>query len=89
MATFHISRAEAAKNFDGVLERVRNGHEVVIEENATTVAVMHAPFKPRLLSETIRILQERESNVTLDGEFEKDVMEFIDCHREPMRNLWD
>jgi hypothetical protein len=42
VATFHFSRAEAAKDFDGMSERVRNGDEVVIEENAATVAVMRA-----------------------------------------------
>lgn len=89
MATFHISRDEAAKDFDDLIARASRGDEVVIEENSSAVAVLRAPMKPRLLSETIRILQERESKVTLDGDFEKDVMEFIDSHREPMRNLWD
>ena len=85
MATFHISRAEAAKDFDGVLERVRNGDEVVIEENATTVAVMKpAQEHVRLLSESIRILEERGSTVTLDDEFGRDLTEIINLHREPM-----
>ena len=85
MATFHISRAEAAKDFDGVLERVRNGDEVVIEENAATVAVMKpAQEHVRLLSESLRMAQERGSTVRLDDEFGRDLTDVINSHREPM-----
>ncbi len=88
MATFHISREDAAKDFDGLMDRARNGDEVLIEEGASTVAILRAPIRHRLLSETLRILEERASRATLDGGFEKDVMEFIDTHREPLRDLW-
>jgi antitoxin (DNA-binding transcriptional repressor) of toxin-antitoxin stability system len=47
----HISEAEAASNFAGVLARVREGAEVVIENGKLPVAVLR-PAKPhvRLLS---------------------------------------
>jgi antitoxin (DNA-binding transcriptional repressor) of toxin-antitoxin stability system len=85
MATFHISRDEAKRDFDGLMDRVRNGDEVVIEENAATVAVMKpAREHVRLLSDSIRMLKERGSTVTLDDEFGRDLEEIINLHREPM-----
>lgn len=36
----HISDAEAASNFNALLERVRAGEEVVIEQDSRPVAVM-------------------------------------------------
>jgi hypothetical protein len=79
MATFHISREEAVKDIDGLIARASNGDKIVIEENYSPVAVLQSPAKPegRLLSET------------LDGEFEKDVSEFINAHHEPLRDFWD
>jgi len=38
----HISELEAARDFAGVMERVREGAEVVIEKDAQPVAVIHA-----------------------------------------------
>jgi len=84
MATFHISRDEAKRDFDGLMGRVRNGDEVVIEENSATVAVMKpAQEHVRLLSDSIRMLKERGSPVTLDDEFGRDLEEIINLHREP------
>ena len=40
MATYHISEAEAARDFAGVLARVREGSEVVIERDALAIAVI-------------------------------------------------
>lgn len=68
-----------------MLERVRNGDEVVIEENAATVAVMKpAQEHVRLLSESLRMAQERGSTVRLDDEFGRDLTDVINSHREPM-----
>jgi len=68
-----------------VLERVRNGDEVVSEENAATVAVMKpARQHVRLLSESLRMARERESTVLLDDEFGRDLTGVINSHREPM-----
>ena len=43
----HISEAEAAGDFAGLLARVRAGAEVVIENGNHPVAVIHAPAPPR------------------------------------------
>ena len=41
----HISEAEAANDFAGLLARVRAGAEIVIESGKLPVAVIHAPVR--------------------------------------------
>jgi antitoxin (DNA-binding transcriptional repressor) of toxin-antitoxin stability system len=92
MATIHIPEAEAASNFAAVIAHVRAGAEVVIENQGETVAVVSRPTKRpgRLLSEAIALAEARGSRATLDGGFERDLMEFIDSHREPLvPPAWD
>jgi antitoxin (DNA-binding transcriptional repressor) of toxin-antitoxin stability system len=91
MAVIHISRAEAASDFDGLLALAANGDEVFIEANERVVARLlpaDAP-RPRLLSESLRILKQRGSTVTLDGEFGRDLEVVIASHSEPLKNPWD
>ena len=55
----HISEAEAASDFAGLLARVRAGAEVIIENGKLPVAVIHAPVPPRrTISECIALLPE-------------------------------
>jgi len=92
MATIRIPEAEAAKNFAAIMSHVRAGAEVAIEENGETVALVTRPTKRpgRLLSESIALAEARGSTATLDGGFERDLMEFIDSHREPLEPpAWD
>jgi prevent-host-death family protein len=85
MAVFHISREEAARDFDRLMARANKGDEVRIEENGSPFAVLKpAKEHVRLLSESLRILEERGSNVTLDDEFGRDLEEIINSHREPL-----
>ena len=86
MAVIHISRAEAASNFDGLITMASNGDEIVIEENAAPVVVLRPADKPhlRLLSESLRIARERGSTVTLDDEFGRDLNDVINSHLEPL-----
>ena len=65
-------------------QRIRSGE-------ISPVAVVKAPEPtPRLLSESLRLIRERGSTVTLDGGFVKDVEEFIESHREPLDPpAWD
>jgi prevent-host-death family protein len=86
-----ISEAEAASDFASVMERVRSGAEVVIENNALPVAVVR-PAEPyvRLLSESLRLAREHGSTATLDGDFAKDVEAGIESNREPFNPpKWD
>ena len=46
MAIIHISEADAVRDFAAVLEHVRSGSEVVIEEQGTVVAVLMPPTEP-------------------------------------------
>jgi antitoxin (DNA-binding transcriptional repressor) of toxin-antitoxin stability system len=88
----HISDAEAAGNFASVLKHVSAGDEVVIEHDARPVAVVRPPDagKGRLLSESIALAKQHGSAATLDGDFEKDLNEVIQSHREPLTPpKWD
>jgi len=86
----HISEAEAAKDFAGLLARVRAGAEVVIECGKLPVAVIHAPLPPRRsISECIALLPEK-STAIMDADFAKDVAAAIESHREPLEPpAWD
>ena len=86
-----ISEAEAANDFLSLLARVRAGAEVVIERDAEAVAVIRsAAPHVRLLSESLRLAKERGSNVTLDGEFSRDLQAVVSSHREPLTpTAWD
>jgi antitoxin (DNA-binding transcriptional repressor) of toxin-antitoxin stability system len=73
------------------MARVRAGAEVVIEQDARPVAVLR-PAEPhvRLLSESLRLAREHGSTVTLDEDFERDLEEIINSHREPLNPpAWD
>jgi len=80
----HISEAEAASDFAGVLARVRAGAEIVIESGKLPVAVIHAPIPPRrTISECIALLPQ-DSKAVMDADFAKDVEAAIESHREPL-----
>ncbi|HLX85410.1 MAG TPA: hypothetical protein VKR59_16025 [Terriglobales bacterium] len=85
-----ISEAEAASNFAGVLARVREGAEVVIESGKLAVAVIHAPAPPRrTISECIALLPENSAAI-IDADFAKDVEVAVESHREPLEPpSWD
>jgi antitoxin (DNA-binding transcriptional repressor) of toxin-antitoxin stability system len=92
MAVIHISRTEAANDFEGLVARAVNGDEIFIESNSQVVARLLPgdAHRPRLLSETLRILKERGATVTLDGDFGRDIEDIISSHREPLNPpAWD
>jgi len=82
----HISEAEAANDFAGLLARVRAGAEIVIESGKLPVAVIHAPVPPR---RCIALLPE-DSTATIDPDFARDVEAAVESHREPLEPpAWD
>ena len=87
----HISDQEAANDFPSLLDRVRNGAEIVIEHDARPVAVVRpAESHVRLLSESLRLAREHGSTATLDPDFAKDVEAAVASHREPLNPpAWD
>jgi len=86
----HISEADAARDFAGLLAQVRAGAEVVIESGKLPVAVIHSPVPPRRsISECIALLPE-DSTATIDADFAKDVQAAVESHREPFDPpAWD
>jgi len=85
----HISEAEAARDFAGLLARVRSGDEIVIEGNAGDEARPVAVIRQvephvRWLSESLRLAKEHVSTATLDEDFARDLEEAINSHREPL-----
>jgi antitoxin (DNA-binding transcriptional repressor) of toxin-antitoxin stability system len=84
MATFRISEAEAARDFAGLLARVRAGEEIVIESDERAVAVMRPAgdeFRPRLLSESIALAKKHAQELgyepRMDPEFADDLRDII------------
>ena len=80
----HISEAEAAHDFAMVIDRVRQGAEVIIERDAKPVAVVRAvadELRPRLLSESIALAKKHAQELgyepRMDPEFAADLEEII------------
>ena len=86
----HVSETEARDNFASLLNRVRAGAEVVIEDNSNPVAVLRpaSPRPGRLLSESITLAEEHAEKLgytpTLDHDFATDLEEIIHSHRKPL-----
>jgi antitoxin (DNA-binding transcriptional repressor) of toxin-antitoxin stability system len=94
MATIRISEAEAARDFAGVMARVRAGVEVVIENGTLAVAVIHARAPPRRsISECIALALKHEEETgeapILDPEFAADVEEIISQRKPWNPPAWD
>jgi hypothetical protein len=93
MAVIHISEADAARDFAGLMAQVRLGVEVVIENEACAVAVVRpaVPTGPgRLLSEVIAAAESHGSLALLDGDFAHDLEEAVNSHPEPLNPpAWD
>ena len=94
MATVHMSEAEVARDLHAVLVQVRDGVEVIIEENHRPIAVLKASDpgqsdsrRPgRKLSECIALAMAYEAKLGTapipDDDFAKDVEAGIDAHRD-------
>jgi antitoxin (DNA-binding transcriptional repressor) of toxin-antitoxin stability system len=81
MAVIHMSEAEAARDFYAVLSKVRQGLEVIIEQDHLPVAVIKTPFSQtgpgRKLSECIALAKAYEEKLGYapvpDADFAQDV----------------
>jgi len=91
MVTVHMTEAEVVKDIAAVLAKVRQGVEIVVEQDHRTVAFIK-PSKPegRMISEVIADLKTRGSNAAIDDEFARDIEEGIKAHRQPWNPpTWD
>jgi hypothetical protein len=83
MSTVRITESDLARDVHGVLKKVREGVEVIVEENHRPVAVIKRS-KPagRLLTDVLADLQARGSTAVIDDEFAADIQNGIDAYRE-------
>jgi antitoxin (DNA-binding transcriptional repressor) of toxin-antitoxin stability system len=79
-----VSEADVVKDIALMLEKVRQGSEVVIEENHRPIAVI-APSRPvgRPISEVIAELKVRGSKAVIDDDFARDIEAGIEAYRQP------
>jgi len=97
MVQVHMTEAEAARDFHAVLARVREGVEVVVEQDHRAVAVIRTPAPEgpgRSIDECIAIAEAFEARLGYapvpDEDFARDVRAGIDAHREPLDPpAWD
>jgi hypothetical protein len=92
MGTLRITEAELARDVRAVLAKVERGSEVIIEqEDHRPVAVIRSPRRSgRPITEILREARQRNSAVTLDEDFGKDLEEIIAHHQQPWNPpSWD
>jgi antitoxin (DNA-binding transcriptional repressor) of toxin-antitoxin stability system len=84
MATVHMSEAELARDLHAALAKVRQGVEIVIEQDHRPVAVLK-PSKPagRMISEIVADLKARGSDAVMDDDFANDIEEGLRTQRQP------
>jgi antitoxin (DNA-binding transcriptional repressor) of toxin-antitoxin stability system len=88
-----ISEIDAARDFAGLIKRVRAGAEIIIENGERAVAVLH-PADPgrRSISQCIALAEKHEEETgkapVLDADFAEDVEEILS--RKPWNPLpWE
>jgi len=87
--TLRITETELAQDIHGILAKVREGVEVVVEQDHRPVAVIKTPPTPgRKISECIALAKAHEEELGYapvpDPEFAKDVQAGIDSRSEPL-----
>jgi antitoxin (DNA-binding transcriptional repressor) of toxin-antitoxin stability system len=90
--TLRITEAELARDVRAVLAKVEQGSEVIIElEDHRPVAVISAPHRSgRPITEILEEARQRNSTVTLDENFGRDLEEIIASHQQPWHPpSWD
>jgi hypothetical protein len=95
MSTVRITESELARDVHGILEKVQQGIEVIVEQNHRPVAVIRTPAAPgRKIGECIALAKAYEDKLGYrpvpDPDFAKDVEAAIAAHREPLQPpSWD
>lgn len=95
MGTIHVTEAELARDLHRVLDKVREGVEVVVEQDSRPVALIKTPpHVGRGLAECIEIARAEERRFAEppapDGKFAADVRAAVDAHDEPAEpTAWD
>ena len=95
MSTVRITESELARDVHGVLEKVQQGVEVIVEQNHRPVAVIRLPKKAgRRISECIAAAKAYEEKLGYrpvpDPDFAKDVDDGIRERSQPFKPpSWD
>lgn len=94
MATIRISEADAARDFAGLMAKVRAGAEVIIGDGVSPSAVLRSAVpSSRTISESIeiarRLQQETGEAPVLDADFADDVAEIIRNRKPWTPPAWD
>jgi len=94
MATIHISEAEAASDFAGLMARVRAGEEIVIESNDRPVAIIRsAVLSHRTITESIARAKASSKELgytpVMDPEFAADLEEIVRNRKPRDTSAWD
>lgn len=97
MATVHMSEGEVSRDLHAVLAKMRQGVEVVIEQDHRPVAVLKSfvPVRPgRKLSDCIALAKAYETKLGFapipDEDFAKDVQSGIDSRSDSFEPpAWD
>jgi antitoxin (DNA-binding transcriptional repressor) of toxin-antitoxin stability system len=86
-----MTEAELARDLHAVLEKVRQGVEVVVEHDLQPVAIIRPPKRSgRPISECIAPARASGSKVTPDSGFAADVEEGIRSRQQPWNPpSWD
>ncbi len=84
MAQVHMTEFEVTQNFAAVLDKVKQGAEVIVEQDHRPVAVIRAaPVKGRNISEVIAAMEAGGANAVVDEAYARDVEEVIQAYRQP------
>jgi antitoxin (DNA-binding transcriptional repressor) of toxin-antitoxin stability system len=94
VATIHISEADAARDFAGLMARVRAGVEVVIDDASPAVKLSAVTVRPgRLLSESIALADAHARELgyepAMDAEFAADLEEIAGKRKPRDTSAWD
>ncbi len=95
MSTIHLTEIQLARDLHDVLDKVRHGAEVIVEENSRPVALIKAPSRPgRSLSECIALAKAAEHTFAQppvpDVEFAADVLAAVSAHDKAFEpTAWD
>lgn len=94
MATIHVSEADAARDFAGLMAKVRAGAEIIIENGTYPPAVLRSAIPaPRTISESIeiarRLQRETGESPVLDPDFAEDVAEIVRNRKPWNPPAWD
>jgi antitoxin (DNA-binding transcriptional repressor) of toxin-antitoxin stability system len=94
MATIRISAADAARDFAGLLAKVRAGAEVIIDDCGYPSAILRSEFPaPRTISECIELARKHEEETgkrpVMDPDFADDVAEIIRNRKPWNPPAWD